>query len=162
MLFAPSFIMSSFAVPRNVPSFNDPQRRYEDALWGSSQTSRYTTGASNGFGLHMPGSGGSKELPMYKDKPYNYPSSRRRGRKRIYLTLSLFLGVFWLYYKGWFAGEASEYAATGDVVDAKSLWGTLSSGSKGPVNWSQRREQVKKAMEISWAGYEKYAWGMFI
>ena len=28
------------------------------------------------------------------------------------------------------------------------------------MDWEQRREQVKKAMEISWAGYEKYAWGM--
>ena len=150
----------SFAVPRNVPSFHNPQRHLEDAVWGSSGNSRYTTATSNGFGLHLPGSGNGKELPMYKDKPYNYPPSRRRGRKRTYLALALFIGVFWLYYKAFFSGEAGDYASVGEV-DAKSLWGTLSSGSKGPVNWSQRREQVKKAMEISWAGYEKYAWGRF-
>ncbi|KIW03380.1 uncharacterized protein PV09_05588 [Verruconis gallopava] len=147
----------SFAVPRNVPSFHDPQRRYEDALWGSSGRSRFSTGASNGFGLHIPGSGDGKELPMYKDKPYNYPPSRRRGRRRLYLALGALFTVFWLYYAGWLGGSRDDESLQ---RDAKSLWSTFSADSKtGSVNWTQRREQVKKAMEISWAGYEKYAWG---
>ena len=146
----------SFAIPRNVPSFNHPDRRYEDALWGSSSSR-----ASNGYGLHIPGTGGGsgKELPMYKDKPYNYPPSRRRGRRRTWLGLMILGVVFWLYYRGSFgaAGGVSE----GEVRDAKSLWGSMGKGSKGRVDWDSRREQVKKAMEISWAGYEKYAWGMY-
>ena len=146
----------SFAVPRNVPTFNDPQRRYEDALWGSSGTSRHThnkPSLSNGFGLANGGAG--RELPMYKDKPYNYPASRRRGRKRMYLLIAFVLGGVWLYWKGWFGG-----AGTSGIGDGRSLWDSIGTSGKGPVDWDLRREQVKKAMEISWAGYEKYAWGM--
>ena len=151
----------SFAIPRNVPSFNDPQRRYEDALWGSSSSS-YTKPASNGYGLHIPGTGGgsSKELPMYKDKPYNYPPSRRRGRKRTYLILMLAGLAFWIYYRGSWQGGAGG-GQYGDVVDAKSLLGLMGSSRGGKVDWEARREQVKKAMEISWSGYEKYAWGTY-
>jgi len=29
----------------------------------------------------------------------------------------------------------------------------------GKIDWDYRREEVKKAMKDSWAGYEKYAWG---
>jgi hypothetical protein len=149
--------MSSFQVPHNVPSFNDPQRRYEDAVWGNSGRSRFGNSASNGFGLHLPGTD-SKELPMYKDKPYNYPHSQRRGRKRLYLGLAALLVVFWLYYKGWVPGSSDSGLGDGE---GKGLWGTFSSDSRnGPANWTQRREQVKKAMEISWSAYEKYAWGM--
>jgi mannosyl-oligosaccharide alpha-1,2-mannosidase len=96
---------------------------------------------------------------MYKDKPYNYPSSRRRGRKRIYLAIGLVVALAWLYYSGWIGRSRDET----ETRDGKGLWSTFSSDSrKGPVNWTQRREQVKKAMEISWAGYEKYAWGMLL
>jgi hypothetical protein len=148
----------SFSRPHHVPSFDDPQRRYEDALWGNSGRSRFTGSASNGYGIHLPGSD-SKELPMYKDKPYNYPSSRRRGRKRIYLAIGLVVALAWLYYSGWIGRSRDET----ETRDGKGLWSTFSSDSrKGPVNWTQRREQVKKAMEISWAGYEKYAWGMLL
>jgi mannosyl-oligosaccharide alpha-1,2-mannosidase len=96
---------------------------------------------------------------MYKDKPYNYPPSQRRGRRKLYLTLGVLLVIVWLYYTGWIGGSSGGSEARDR--EGKGLWGTFSSESpKGPVNWTQRREQVKKAMEISWAGYEKYAWGM--
>jgi hypothetical protein len=152
----------SFNVPRHVPSFNDPQRRYEDQIWGSSGRSRYTTQASTGVsdsmrGISLPGIR-NRELPMYKDKPYNYPESRRRGRKRTWLGIITLLSVGWLYYSGWL-GSARENAFASEKAGA-GLWGTFSSGSKkGEVNWTARREQVRKAMEISWSGYEKYAWG---
>lgn len=149
----------AFNVPRHVPSFNDPQRRYEDAIWGSSGRSRYSQQAADGIsGISLPGSR-SKELPMYKDKPYNYPSSRRRGRKRTWFALISLVGVGWLYYAGFLTGSLDDPAARESA--GKGLWGTFSSGSKkGEVNWTARREQVRKAMEISWSGYEKYAWGM--
>lgn len=152
----------SFAVPRNVPSFNDPVRRYEDALWSSSTSQRHTAASSNGYGLHMPGTGSSnsKELPMYKDKPYNYPPSRRRGRKRIWAALAISLTFLVLYYRGTFS-STDQRAATGPVLDTGRLWSSLSQGlgKKGPIDWNLRRDQVKNAMEISWSGYEKYAWG---
>lgn len=96
---------------------------------------------------------------MYKDKPYNYPPSERRRRKRLWFVLAAFVCLSLGYYRGWFGG--SRESSISIDRDGKGLWNTFSSGSqKGPVNWTQRREQVKKAMEISWAGYEKYAWGM--
>jgi hypothetical protein len=153
----------SFNVPRNVPSFNDPQRRYEDTIWGSSGRSRYGAQAATGIqdsmkGITLPGMR-HRELPMYKDKPYNYPESRKRGRKRFWTGLIALIVVGYLYYSGWLG-------STRDNADAREnagrgLWGTFSSGSKkGDINWTARREQVRKAMEISWGGYEKYAWGM--
>lgn len=97
---------------------------------------------------------------MYKDKPYNYPESRKRGKKRLWVGLFTFVGVGWLWYSGWL-GVARDNATAREVA-GHGLWGTFSSGSKkGDVNWTGRREQVRKAMEISWSGYEKYAWGMF-
>jgi mannosyl-oligosaccharide alpha-1,2-mannosidase len=155
---SPSATMS-FAIPRNVPSFQHPQRRLEDAVWGSSGNSRYT--------LSLPGSGGNdKELPMYKDKPYNYPPSRRRGRKRTYFLLAVVAGIVWLYYIGWFGGGEGGSGMDSGVIDVKGLLEKMQAGSASgrgqKVDWEQRREQVKKAMEISWAGYEKYAWGTFV
>lgn len=149
----------SFAMPQNVPSFNDPRRAQEDAAWSSSGRSRFHRDDSNSNGFGLPTGGSSRELPMYKDKPYNYPPGRRRGHKRLWLGLGVFFGIVWLYYSGWIGGRqsAKERESAG-----KGLWGTFSSTSKkGPVNWTARREQVKKAMEISWSGYEKYAWGVY-
>ncbi|KAI9870052.1 MAG: mannosyl-oligosaccharide alpha-1,2-mannosidase, partial [Watsoniomyces obsoletus] len=58
----------SFAVPRNVPNFNNAQRQFEDNVWNKV-------------------TGNEKGLPMYKDKPYHFQPSQRRKpwfrRKRI-------------------------------------------------------------------------------
>jgi hypothetical protein len=110
-------------------------------------------------GMHIPGFG-DKELPMYKDKPYNYPQSRRRGRKRGLFGVIALVLFGWLFYSGrlgWSRDNPDARESAG-----RGLWGTFSSGSKkGEINWTARREQVRKAMEISWGGYEKYAWGMY-
>jgi mannosyl-oligosaccharide alpha-1,2-mannosidase len=152
----------SFSVPRNVPSFNDPARRYEDAIWSSSGRSRHSNQGSNSFtdtmrGIQLPGAR-NRELPMYKDKPYNYPGSQRRGRKRTWVGIIALLGVGWLYYSGWLTGARDDPVARESA--GSGLWGTFSSTSKkGEINWTARQEQVRKAMQISWSGYEKYAWG---
>jgi hypothetical protein len=97
---------------------------------------------------------------MYKDKPYNYPEGRRKGRKRTVLGILTLLTVGWLYYSGWFVNRRDDPERREGA--GQGLWGTFSSKGKGKgVSWTSRRDQVRKAMEISWSGYEKYAWGMF-
>ncbi|KAF2405123.1 endoplasmic reticulum mannosyl-oligosaccharide 1,2-alpha-mannosidase [Trichodelitschia bisporula] len=143
----------SFKIPRNVPAFDNPQRRYEDALWNSSGRSRFATRSPGLFSSPF----GGRELPMYKDKPYNYPESRRR-RKRVWIGLVVFVVVGWLLYVGAFGGGGKTGASGRDK--AKALWKGAKGGKKtGGVDWGERREEVKKAMKLSWGGYEKYAWG---
>jgi hypothetical protein len=97
---------------------------------------------------------------MYKDKPYNYPFSRRRKSKRLIAALVVLGVIAWWYI---WARPASIKDASGST-----RWrpGTGSSkGNPGAVRdkgqkfWTNRRQDVVKAMEKSWAGYEKYAWG---
>lgn len=130
--------MSTFSIPKNVPSFSNPQRQLEDRLWASS--------------------GSVSALPMYKDKPYAYaPSARARPvyrKKRVCGFLGLFvLGLVW--WTGMFA-EHHEKA-----VIKLGQWGWLNSDVKarGKADWLKRRERVVEAMELSWGAYERYAWG---
>src|SRR3954449_6405768 len=72
----------SFSIPKNVPSFTDPKREMENHAWGASgMTARSHTngGVISGMQDRM-GNFFEKntDLPMYKDKPYSYVSSRRR------------------------------------------------------------------------------------
>jgi hypothetical protein len=164
----------SFNIPRNVPSFNNPQRELENRAWGASGvTSRSGSGMQGGYGL-VSSNGGmaavqdkvggffdrSRDLPMYKDKPYSYAASRRqRGvwrRKRTLGILSVFI-FFILYLFGAFDGSQTKEKA------GKS-WAWLqkpetSSGVK--VDWLSRRERVVEAFTLSWDAYERYAWGAF-
>ncbi|KAH8731451.1 glycoside hydrolase [Phaeosphaeriaceae sp. PMI808] len=128
-----------FAVPRNVPNFENAQRRFEDNVW-------------NKF------SGNEKELPMYKDKPsgktYGYgPKSSRRGfmrsRRGVALIALAVLGL--LYWFGWSSAPA-------DTVDAtKNAAGK--GGKKNKVDWGKRQEDVKNAFLLSWKAYETHGWG---
>ena len=102
-----------------------------------------------------------KELPMYKDKPYNYAGSRKYTpfcrQKRV--IGGAILTVIGLAY--WF-GIFSPSIARPRPRDAnKSAWDWLSSpAASAPVDWDDRREKVKEAFMLSWDGYEQYAWGM--
>ncbi|KAK4181647.1 glycoside hydrolase [Triangularia setosa] len=135
--------MSSFSIPKNVPSFSNPQRQYEDRLWAAA-TNKNSKPGNILSGVQDIISGGNRAaLPMYKDKPYIYPPGRggcgggggfRPRRKR---TLGLLLLAV---------------AGLGAAGRLDTGWGW------GRANWLKRRERVVEAMKLSWDAYERYAW----
>ncbi|KAK4158484.1 glycoside hydrolase [Chaetomidium leptoderma] len=174
--------MSSFAVPKHVPSFTNPQRQLEDHLWAASSSSSSSRQRSSGATTAASIVGGVQDLlspnnhrrggaalPMYKDKPYMYPPGRdgwrqrplyRRKRTCGVLVLVVVVGLVW--WTGLFAGHQ------GRAVTKLNQWGWLnqeageSGGAgrgRGKVDWLKRRERVVEAMELSWDAYERYAWG---
>ena len=95
---------------------------------------------------------------MYKDKPYNYPSSQRRRSRRIYLAITVICILIGGYIYLAPADRSQERETVGHGLWDK--WsGKLSSPTGKKVDWAERQAQVKRAMELSWSGYEKYAWG---
>ncbi|KAF2474985.1 mannosyl-oligosaccharide 1,2-alpha-mannosidase [Lindgomyces ingoldianus] len=139
----------SFAVPRNLPNFENAQRRFEDNVWG-----KFT--------------GNEKGLPMYKDKPANYGAKRGSGmwlrRKRnIGLVALVVFGLF--YWLGWLGGAATEgveqgkKAGGGSGGGSSGSWSILPGAKKGKVDWEKRRESVKDAFLLSWKGYQEHGWG---
>jgi endoplasmic reticulum Man9GlcNAc2 1,2-alpha-mannosidase len=90
---------------------------------------------------------------MYKDKPYNYPFSQR-GRSRKFWAAVVLVGLIcWFYVFPWLFGYSGRSFSSGKPLDYGNR------GGRGEKGWAQKREAVVKAMEKSWAGYEKYAWG---
>ena len=133
------------------------QRAHEDSYWRTQNGHAHT--GSGGFGNKLDGFLGDKrELPMYKDKPYNYAGSRRntpvyqRWRTASAAILGLLALAYWL---GLFSSPSVE---TRTKVSGKSSWNWLG-GQEVAVDWDERREKVKEAFILSWDGYEKYAWG---
>jgi hypothetical protein len=157
--------MSTFSIPKNVPSFTNPQREMENKVWGASgMTARSPIAHANGGVISgMQDRVGNlfeknRDLPMYKDKPYSYASSRRRQplwrRKRVLGVGAIFI-ISLLYFLGFFADDGAARTR------AKSSWTWLNTPEKsGPqVDWMGRRERVKEAFTLSWDAYERYAWG---
>jgi mannosyl-oligosaccharide alpha-1,2-mannosidase len=158
--------MSSFSIPKNVPSFTNPQRELENRVWGASGVTARSAAHSNGgvmsgvqdrVGGFFDTSRG--DLPMYKDKPYSYAASRRQRplwrRKRTLGIGGLFLLAL-LYLFGYFGSDAEA------SKNAKATWNWMTRPEKtGPkVDWLDRRERVKEAFILSWDAYDRYAWGM--
>ena len=154
----------SFTVPKNVPSFNNSQRELEDSYWGSSGADHgrhhvTSTGPAHRIGAFFE----KQELPMYKDKPYNYSYSNRRRRwwrrKRFALgPLLIFVGI--LYWYGVVSG--SETAAIERRISDRWTFFGWRGRDRGPqVDWNERREKVKEVFTLSWDAYEQYAWGTF-
>ena len=77
----------SFAVPRNVPRFNDARRALEDESW------------TRVFG----GSADGKELPLYKDKPNHNQRHRALWKRRPVLAgISVAVVLIWtLWTRAW-------------------------------------------------------------
>ena len=156
--------MSSYA-----PQYQDgPVHRNPD-VWQSSGQSRHSTGAytnSNGSSAKVSGYFGADRkdsLPMYKDKPYAYPGSKRkqpwyRQKRRVALILTALAGISW-----WFGILSPLYHVT---KDRGKTQGRSNSGSSwfrsesSEADWQMRAEKVKETFKISFDGYEKYAWGM--
>jgi hypothetical protein len=141
----------SFAVPRNIPQFENVQRSFEDNVW-------------NKF------SGNEKGLPMYKDKPSKYGASKKgpgawlRRRWMVVLVVVCFAG---LYFFGWSnRGQVVPDGSGTGTGDAKksSGWGAAIGGSKkgNKVDWEKRRQDVKDAFLLSWKSYETHGWGWLI
>ena len=153
----------SFAVPKNVPSFSSPQRELENKYWGASgvtaRSAHSNGGVMSGMQDRMGGLfGENKDLPMYKDKPYSYATSKRHRplwkRRRLHgLGLLLLLVLLWFF--GVFKDD------TVARQKAKDTWRWLQRPEKGGpgIDWFDRRERVKEAFELSWDAYERYAWG---
>ncbi|KIV78176.1 hypothetical protein PV11_09919 [Exophiala sideris] len=144
----------SFQVPQNVPFSTTSQRAYEDTHWRQKHSNGHATGGTVGAvtskinDIFTP----EKGLPMYKDKPNNYPPSRRKGmlqRRRTPAVIASIALVF-LWWMGWLPWSS------GRVYDPAEHQHSFFSDH----DWSEQREAVKEVFKTSWAGYEKYAWGM--
>lgn len=147
----------SFSMPRNVPNFNNPQRSVENGNWGSSGSYRAKNGTRIGGKLENFFDRG--QLPMYKDKPYNYATSGRQKswyQRRWVLggLLCTLLGL--AYWVGVFSGRSRV-----DHVNSGGSWAWSRRSASSNIDWNDRRERVKDAFVLSWDGYEKYAWGTF-
>ena len=114
----------------------------------------------NGIGGKLDEYFDKKELPMYKDKPYNYAASKRRaplvqrGGFIIGVVVTLLALLYWL---GVFSSGPSK---TSGGSTSKAPWNWVRT-SETAVDWERRRQAVKEAFVLSWDGYEKYAWGQF-
>lgn len=151
----------SFALPNNVPSFTSSQREHEDGYWRSARRIGGQPGhTGNGFADKIGGFLDQRELPMYKDKPYSYTASRKKGhfyrRKRFIAGGILFLTGL-LYWLGLFSSPKSipEDLKKG----GRNAWSWLKKPESAVVDWNARRERVKEAFKLSWDGYERHAWG---
>ncbi|KAH7364313.1 glycoside hydrolase family 47 protein [Rhexocercosporidium sp. MPI-PUGE-AT-0058] len=155
----------SFSIPKSVPSFSDPQRESENRVWGSSGVTARSAAHSNGGVMSgmQDRVGGffdktRGDLPMYKDKPYSYASSRRQRpiwkRKRTLGGTGFFVLAI-LYFLGYFSSSATEEAKS------KDGWNWLQKAEKpgAKVDWLDRREKVTDAFKLSWDAYSRYAWG---
>ena len=159
----------SFAVPKNVPSFSNPQRLAEDRLWASSGVSsrsgRHGTGTAGLLGGVQDRVGGFLDpsrkgsLPMYKDKPYAYPPSQRLRpiyrRKRVLPLLVLaVLGLLWFF------GVLDEHKERIRAPLRHWNWIDSKDGqARTKADWLKRRDHVVEAFELSWGAYERHAWG---
>jgi hypothetical protein len=159
--------MSTFSIPKNASSFANPQRELENRAWGASGVTARSAAAQSTGGV-LGGmqdkiedffDSSRKDLPMYKDKPYSYTSSRRHQpiwRKKRALGVGGLLVLALLYFLGFFGGNAKT------TKSAKDTWKWMQrpekSGSK--VDWLDRRERVVEAFTLSWDSYARYGWGM--
>ncbi|CAM1506825.1 Fc.00g064660.m01.CDS01 [Cosmosporella sp. VM-42] len=124
----------SFSIPKNVPSFQNPQRNLEDRVWGS-------------------GTSGRQSLPMYKDKPYAFEPNKPLWRRKWGMGVIGLAVVSLLYFMGFFSKPSPRRTTNTD-------WSWMAmSQEEGTPDWETRREKVVSAFEESWDAYERYAWG---
>lgn len=137
------------------------QRGHEDSHWRTQNGDSHT--GSGGFGSKLDGygfRGEKRELPMYKDKPYNYAGSRRNvsfyRRRRV--LVGAILGIVALAYWSGIFSSSTIADKPKSKSRSKSSWSWLGK-QEAAFDWDERREKVKDAFMLSWDGYERYAWG---
>lgn len=149
----------AFSLPRNVPTFDNPQRHIENAYWGSSGRTHDRNRAGHMLGGLFKENG----LPMYKDKPYSYAASKRQKplfkRKRTWFVVVLLLWALPLYV---FLFPSTKLLPTNLLGSDSKLWRWTRNQAKSglPVDWEVRRSKVKEAFVLSWDSYARYAWGL--
>lgn len=131
----------SFSVPQNIPDFTSKVREVENKLWAAKS--------------------GSRELPLYKDKPYGVDfvhSKKTKKRRKVLMIFVMAAAIFYLLYR--FGNSSSDQLSSSSSGPSKSINSYIPFFKKKPtVSWDKRRDAVKDAFKRSWAGYEKYAWG---
>lgn len=121
------------------------------------QPRRNTNGSVSGFGEKLENIIAGKSdggLPMYKDKPYNYATSRRSTpfyRRKLLLPFLLLvsLALYWSSSLGLFTKSGKQF----------KTHGTFSIFAGKSADWDERRDKVRDAFKISWEAYEAHAWG---
>ena len=117
------------------------------------------------------GGNNEAELPMYKDKPYNYaPSSKRKPiyrRPRVLVLIALLLLIVFYFSGG--SSSLPPPPVSDNVLEAMrgsqlgKTFGNFMKESKKPTsNWSDRRDRVRDAFKISWEAYEQHGWGGYL
>lgn len=151
----------SYALPQNGPTQRHPDQ------WSRVGQNGHAEGGISEKMNNMFNTERRDSLPMYKDKPYGYPGSSRRlpwfRKKR---TVGVILGSLALL--SWWFGVLSPLSyVSGDAErkpasssSSSSSWSLFGSSNKPKADWDERARSVKEAFQISWAGYEKYGWGM--
>jgi len=133
--------MSSYAIPRGATPLNSAQQPERQQRHAHKSTA---TEKINGMFA------AKGELPMYKDKPYNYSGSRKLPfyrKRRTLLAIPAVIALLLLYIAGYTPGSPT----------TRTSW---RSGPKTPlINWNERQDEVKEAFKLSWGAYEKHAWG---
>ena len=148
----------SYALPQNGPTQRHPDQ------WSRAGQNGHSEGGIGEKMNNMFNGERRDSLPMYKDKPFGYPGSSRRSAWKKKRTVGLVLGT--LAGLSWWFGVLSPLSyLSGDgetktSSSSSSSW-TLFGSSKPTTNWDERAQSVREAFQLSWTGYEKYAWGMF-
>lgn len=152
------FAMSSFSIPKNVPSFTSPNREYEDVAWASVKG--HSPRSPRGGGMSMSNIaegavgglfGRDRDLPLYKDKPY-YKAGAQRQAKRKWLRKRIFLLFSGVLFGLWWFGVFSSSGMALPRIPGNDM-------DKKAEDWDTKRERVKKVFVQSWEAYEKHAWG---
>lgn len=143
----------SYALPQNGPTQRHPDQ------WSRVGQNGHSEGGIGEKVTNMFNPERRDSLPMYKDKPFGYPGSSRKAAWRKKRTVGLVLGT--LAGLSWWFGVLSPLSYFSGDSDTKSTSSWSLFGSSQPkVNWDERADRVKEAFQLSWAGYEKHAWGM--
>ncbi|KAF3901434.1 hypothetical protein ABW21_db0202463 [Orbilia brochopaga] len=153
----------AFSIPRNVPSFTNPQRQNEDAFWASSGSGSAHKSSSGGGGNSVHNRIGgifrssASDLPLYKDKPYYSSASSTYGyrRRRRDIFLRKRVGVVVILAIG---ANASAGTTPKASKESTGWFGGKTQKADGK-RWLERRERVKDVFLLSWNAYSNYAWG---